>query len=553
MNKLFILFIFAMLISACAELEPKPFVQSSGHIKAEDAPVVSAAIPELVETVPVLPEPSEPEPLERYTVVVNEVPVKELLFALARDAKINVDIHPDIDGAVTINAVEQTLPQILNRMSNQIDMRYEFDGDNLVITRDAPFLRTYRIDYVNMSRDMTSTNTVATQIAATSGSGVAAGGAGGGAGGGGAGGAGGGNNSTTEVTSTSNNNFWQTLIANINAIISDEGQQATQITNSVMATPESGLLTVRATARQHKEIQKYIDVTIANAKRQVLIRVTIAEVTLNDTYQAGVNWSLLQSAAKAGFTIASSSFTGPPANTISSFVLSYVDPNESRDDRLTTTVQLLDEFGDTRVLSSPQLMVLNNQTAVLKVVENIVYFAVDAEVTPNPVATGAPIQAVDTTAQTVPVGIVMSVTPQISTSGEVSLNVRPTISRISSFVNDPNPLLADANVTNPVPQIEIREMESMLRLTDGQIGVLGGLMQDESQENDRGLPGIKDVEGIGALFKDRQIIENKTELVIFIQPYIINSPSIETELEEYKQYLDQTSYYDANSLETATP
>ena len=118
---------------------------------------------------PLLPEPSPVEPFERYTVVVNEVPVKELLFALARDAKVNVDIHPDIHGVVTINAVEQTLPQILKRISNQVDMRYEYEGDNLIISQDTPFLRTYKVDYVNLSRETTSTSTVSTQISATSG------------------------------------------------------------------------------------------------------------------------------------------------------------------------------------------------------------------------------------------------------------------------------------------------------------------------------------------------------------------------------------------------
>jgi hypothetical protein len=170
MIKKIILFAIVTFLSGCAEIEPQPFIPSEGHIVAQEAPSPeAAAIPELVEEVAVLPAPTPIEPPERYTVVVNEVPVKELLFALARDAKVNVDIHPNIDGVVTINAVEQTLPQILKRISNQVDMRYQQEGNNLVVTRDTPFLRTYKVDYVNLSRETTSTSTVSTQISSTTG------------------------------------------------------------------------------------------------------------------------------------------------------------------------------------------------------------------------------------------------------------------------------------------------------------------------------------------------------------------------------------------------
>jgi len=171
----------ALFLTACSEIEPKPFVPSTGHINEETQ--AAGDIPELVTQTPVLPAPAPAVELEKYTVVVNEVPVNELLFALARDAQINVDIDPTIEGVVTINAIDQTFPQILDRIARQVDLRYEFNGDNLFIQPDVPFLRTYTIDYVNMSRDTSSTNTVATQISSTSGGGDSGGGGGGGGGG----------------------------------------------------------------------------------------------------------------------------------------------------------------------------------------------------------------------------------------------------------------------------------------------------------------------------------------------------------------------------------
>lgn len=546
MIKKIILFAIITFLSGCAEIEPQPFVPSKGHIVAEEAPLPeAAAIPKLVEEVAVLPEPTPVAPSERYTVVVNEVPVKELLFALARDAKVNVDIHPEIDGVVTINAVEQTLPQILSRISNQVDIRYVKEGDNLLISTDTPFLKTYKVDYVNLSREALSTSVVSTQIASTSGGGEAAAGSGGG------------NTSTTDVSSTSAHLFWERLVANISAILGEEIGQASAgeipISETVIPNPESGILSVKATAAQHEQIQSFIDQVLVSAKRQVLVQTTIVEVTLNERYQAGIDWTALNTGV---FNIASTTSGSLPtfiAGAVSSSfsIATNQDANNqigtnptTNADNITATITLLDQFGDTKILSSPQMMVLNNQTALLKVVENLVYFDVDAEVVPATVAGGTATTTVDTTALTVPVGIVMAVTPQIDGNGTITLNVRPTISRVTGSVTDPNPnatfTSGGTTVTNSIPQIAVREMESVLRMTDGQIGVLGGLMTDETRDNNTGLPGIKDRGFLGNLFKRTQAEYTKTELVIFIRPIIINSPSINDDLQQYKEILERS-------------
>ena len=529
------LFVLLMSVLGCAEIEPVPFEPSSGHIDAAESPPIDSSIPDLVEQVPVLPAPTPSAPVERYTVVVNEVPVKELLFALARDAKVNVDIHPEIDGVVTINAVEQTLPQILKRIARQVDMRYEYDGDNLFVSKDTPFLRTYKVDYVNLSRESNSSSSISTQISSTSGGDAESS-------------ASGGNDSTMDVTTETNNNFWARLVSNISAILGEGSSSASGSevtgTDRVIPNPETGFLSVKATSIEHEQIQSFIDQVLVSAKRQVLIQTTIVEVSLSKQYQAGIDWDVINA---GGIQILSSTLLGAPlvGATASAFVIETNDDEPGgRDENLNATVSLLDEFGDTKILSSPQIMVLNNQTALLKVVENIVYFEVDAELTPSTVAGGQPVTSVDTTAKTVSVGIVMSVTPQIDANGTITLNVRPTISRLNGSVTDPNPnanfVDGDGNqVVNQVPQIAVREMESVLRMTDGQIGVLGGLMQDENKDSDAGLPGVKDVGFFGNLFKTTSAEYRKTELVVFIKPIVIKNPSIDQDLKEYKEYLSK--------------
>ena len=124
-------------------------------------------IPAPVQVPTQLPPPRmQPKPLT-YNVVVTEVPVKELLFSLARDTKLNIDVHPNIQGVVTLNAINETLPAILDRIANQVNIRYKLEGDTLVVTPDTPFLKSYQVNYVNLSRKTTSSIGVATQVATT--------------------------------------------------------------------------------------------------------------------------------------------------------------------------------------------------------------------------------------------------------------------------------------------------------------------------------------------------------------------------------------------------
>ncbi|MBF8268628.1 MAG: ral secretion pathway protein D [Gammaproteobacteria bacterium] len=522
-----ILVVLLALTCGCAEQFYTPLEPSAGHISTTGS-VPQENIPELVQQVPVLPEPQPPVEQEKYTVVVNEVQVKELLFALARDAKINVDIDPRIDGLVTINAVDQTLTQLLERIARQVDLRYQFVQDNLIISPDEPFIRTYKVGYLNLSRETSGTVTVSTQIASASSGGGEEGGGGGG----------GGNTSSTQITSKSNHQFWQNLSAGIASILNETGATVDTASNAVVINAESGVVTVRATARQHENVQKFIDQVLESVRRQVMIQATVVEVDLSDQYQAGIDWSVIDLSG-AGLSITSTllgapGLAGPPI-TSSSFVLDYFNPNTGGKE-ISAAVSLLAEFGNTRVLSSPQIMVLNNHTAVLKVVENFVYFEIEQEIEPgNPVIGTTSTLATTTTARTVPVGLVLTVTPQISSDDSVTLNIRPTISTVIRTELDPNPTLT--LVENRVPVVRVREMESILKVNSRQIAVLGGLMQDVNRDTDKETPGLSKIPLLGELFKTSNRGSLKTELVIFLRPIVIKNASIEGDLDLYKQYL----------------
>lgn len=594
----------ASLTTACGSGNVRPSTEP--HLRAESTPALDvAAIPQPVQTALALPRPKAAAKTETYSVVVSNVKAQDLLFALARDAKLNVDIHPGISGVVTLNAIDQTLQQLLTRIAKQVDMRWELDGPNLTVMPDTPFLRTYRVDYVNMSRDSSGTVSVSTQIGSTSGS-ASTGAA--------SQSASGGNASVTKVENVAKNHFWESLDKNIKDILQEtdkihwerkcsnerssdatqgsasaassngagsagsgvsgavgSGNQSiqgnsrantsVQETNesscgqfkeaaSVISNPETGVIAIRASARQHEKIQEFLDQVMASAKRQVMIEMTIAEVQLSDQYQQGINWQSLRTARSgsntAGFSLGqaqrSDGTTGgllnaPAQSDGKSFVLDYIAPGLG----ISATISLLETFGNVRVLSSPKLSVLNNQTALLKVVNNIVYFEVKADTTTN---NNGPSQTTfTTTPKSVSVGLVMSITPQISESGNVLLNVRPSISRQKgSGKRDPNPNIP-ASIPNIVPEIETREMESILRLSNGEIAVMGGLMQDAIDNTTNAVPGVSEVPILGNLFKQRNDNRTKTELVIFLRPIIVREPSMSGDYREFRPSLPTKDFF----------
>jgi len=559
------------LLAACASRPPA--LPSSGHLRTEAAAVPTAPVPPLLRDVLPLPAPVAASRLETYSVVVTGVNIQDLLFALARDARINVDVHPGLTGNVTLNAVDQTLPQILDRLTRQVDMRYEIHGRNLSVMPDTPFLRSYRLDYVNLNRTVTGTVSTNTQIA-TGGTGsmLASAGAA-------AGQAVGGNTSATRIENLSRNQLWESLEKNLRDLLREtdkilpEGSSETVVENtetasssgqgvkpdigtqgggkplrnrstagrpsmpigpgamqsnttttvhkstfreaaSVIANRETGVLTVRATARQHEKVSEFIDRVTSAARRQVLIEATIVEVSLGDTYRQGIEWSRIL-ASGTRFGISGPGLGSTAGNAVTPFSVAY-----NSADGIDSTVKLLESFGTVKVLSSPKLSVLNNQTAAIKVVEEYVYFSVKADTTQTTNA-GA-LTTVTTTPQSVSVGLVMTVTPQISDTDEVILNVRPTISSISDFRRDPNPSIP-GGIANLVPQIRTREIESILRIGNGETAILGGLMEDRIDFKTGRVPLISQIPLLGEIFTNRDNGIQKTELVIFLRPVVASA------------------------------
>lgn len=514
----------AFTLSACQESSVKrdpiaPPVSDnfipSGHITSkatvEGSVSDSADIPTVVgSSLPTLPPlGSSANSLETYSISAVNVPVNELLFQIAQDAGKDIDIYNGVQGSVTINALNQSLDTILNRISAQAGFIYELKENTILIRPDLPEWRNYKVDYVNVKK--TSKESIDMKMSVSSG---AVGTQGGGAA-----------SSSTKVDSETVHDFWQkledniTLLAqldpNANRVLtpSVQGQNGNtpisleSVSQNTVINAEVGVISVYTTDKQHRAIKNYIDQVTQRSTKQVLIEATVVEVSLSDNYKAGIDWS------KFGGGL----FFTPTARFSSSGVATAISSAENILDNL----KFLQTFGDTKVLSSPKIMAINNQTALLKVVKNLVYFTVEANTTNNE---GVSQTTVETEVNTIPVGFTMSVTPFVSDSGLVTLNVRPTITEQIGTKRDPNPNLT---IESLIPVIQEKEMSSVLQLRDRQTAIIGGLIQDRNQQGRSGLPWLSDIPVLGDAFSAREDDTSKSELIIFIRPTIIKNPDVD--------------------------
>lgn len=459
-----------LLLTACAT---QPGLPSAAHLAA-------AGIPAVVPPMAYVPAPPPVPDTARYSLSVEDVPVREVLYALAEDAGLDLDVHSEVTRKISMRADRVPLPELLERIARLASLRYMHHDTHIEVLPDHSHVRTYRVDYPDLVRGASSQSRIDT----SAGGARVAGGEGMDE-----------NHSSTDILAESSYDFWGELVSNLDALLDGEGE--------VIPHPAAGIVAVRATTRRHRLVEEHLIEVLHSAHRQVLIRATVVEVTLDRRFQAGIDWSLLDGDLRWIL------LPSTPARAFSAFSADLGGGS------LNVVLRFLDEFGETRVLSSPQLMALNHQVAMLKVVDNLVYFTLEQQSTIS--VQGSSELSSRSEVHTVPVGLVMSITPQIDAAGNVLLLVRPSISRVNRFVEDPNPALVAG--ANRVPEVQVRELESLLRLRAGELAVLGGLIRDESLQDQAGLPGL-----LSVLPGSQTRESRRTELVVLLRPVPVPTP-----------------------------
>jgi general secretion pathway protein D len=283
----------------------------------------------------------------------------------------------------------------------------------------------------------------------------------------------------------------------------------------------------------------------------VLIEATVAEVQLRNEYQRGIEWQRLRS-GQTGLELRSPAIppttSSTPGFNTNPFVVGYA----SASNNFSVTLKLLEQFGDVRVLSSPKLSVLNSQTAILRVTRDIIYFTITPTTTAvasSGSGTVIPPATFTTTPNVAAEGFMMTVLPQINETDAIVLNVRPTIRRQVGNIRDPNPALRGRDVDgtvfpqNDIPLFETREFDSVLRLQNGEVAVLAGLMQEAVENTESGIPGVRSIPLIGDALSHRSDLTKKTELVIFLRASVIRDPSTDGDFRTFRGLLPADDFF----------
>ena len=521
-----------------------------------------------------------PQPLVSIT-VNQDVSLRDLFFELAKQAEVDLELDPTITGSIIFTAYNRPFDQVVERIADMAGLRYKFKNNVLRVERDTPYLKTYSLDYLSMTRSFTSSISSNTS-AATSSSGGSSGGS---------------NGSTSTIASESKSDFWNELETNIAQIIGLTNQQAnltdqsapvTSPTAIPAVTPEQlatlnnasgapatqnaapaaaptpipglanpsatqvgavtstsssdgaasssagnpyfsfnkqgGLLNVFATEKQHAKVSDYLNRLRRTVSTQVLVEAKVFEVELNDENATGINWSEISGNFQFGSVFRRPSFPiNPAAGTFDTagsggaFVYDGTDFN--------ALIDAISRYGTVRTLSSPRLTVMNNQTAVLNVSESRVFFDLKVDKT-DASANGPATTDVTSTVKSVPEGVIIAVHPSVNVdTNEILMNLRPSITRVVGTVSDPAvAYLNISGVENLVPELSVRELDSVVRMRSGETAIMGGLMQDRVSGEQRSVPVLGKAPIVGPLFRNNLSGIKKTEMVVFLRARVIDTP-----------------------------
>lgn len=564
-------------------------------LSPEHTPTSEAASP-LPEFQSVVATPSDlrlPSPL--VTVSVNQtVSLHDLMFELAEQAGIDLEMDPDIHGSIIFTAKDRPFNDVVDRICEMAGLRYTFKNNVMRIQLDRPYVKDYKVNYMSTSRKNVSniTTGISSSVSGSA-----------------AGATSSKNGSDATVNNANNSDFWNDVDAGLKQLLSASDTYTSMASQSdpvavpepppppplgadgkpvampasnvppslnVSAAPsapveksapgsysisrETGIVSVFATERQQKLVQKFFDGYRRQAMAQVLIEAKVLEVTLNDQYSSGIDWGVMSAnltrlIPSLQMNFPSAAITSVPAVPAGSVFTTNLDLGHG----FKPVISALTEFGTVRALSSPRITVMNNQSAVVNVATNLIYFSLMATVTPATTTSAATV-SYTTTQQSVPQGVLMNVTPTVNPdTGEIVLAVRPTVSRQVDHATDPgvvlnvagtggtdglstyNSILSLDPTIGQVPVMSVQEMDSIIKMQSGQTMVMGGLMKDGNQANQTGIPVLGDIPGIGNLFHSHSDNVVKQELVIFIKASIVPGSNVQDmDRKVYKQFGDDT-------------
>lgn len=461
------------------QIVPAAIKNPQATFSLEDRMLLSSALPEPT-------PPSTPSLGPLYSFRAQELPIIDALALFARSNHLNIVAGPEITGTVTVDFHHLPLERAMSALLEAHGYYWEHHQDLIQVKQFKT--KILNVDYIRLIRGGTGQNRAQLNSGSSgSGSGAAQ------------------NTGQITVNQQDEIKFWEELEAQIRILMSKDGR--------LVINRLSGTIQITDWYQRVDEIDHFLKKVHKALYRQVEIEVRIYEVNLNDNYSLGIDWTKINFLGSSG-NIRLANIIAPPFVPFGGFAFKAATTTISfADGSFDGVLKALQEQGDLRVVSQPRVVTLNNQPALIKVATDQPFFT--QTIAQGTSGTG---NIITEQVRSVTVGLVLSVTPQISEDGWIMLDVTPIISRLRDIATSPNE-------TSNAPVLDVKQSSGLVRLKDGEMVIIGGLIQDESSETERKVPILGDIPFLGRLFKGTYTVKTKSELVIFLSPKIVRSPS----------------------------
>ncbi len=526
-----------MIVASCTSAPTaRPLPPSAAISEAMTVPDTTAAPPAAVAaTAPPAPAPVAVQSVDpdepRISIAMNNVPARQFFMALAAGTRYTMLVHTNITGNLSAKLQNVTVPQALDAMRDLYDYDIVLQGDKITVRQPVMETRVFQVNYPAGTRKGGSETRVAggtlsdlpvsggvSPTPATTTSRIP---------------------DSSRVSTTSEIDFWQELKSSLAAIAGfAEGSG-----RSIVVSPQSGVVVVRAMPKELRDIAAYLKATQLSVERQVILEAKIIEVQLSDSYQAGVNWSAFRNgntnAMSAGVIQPGASLNNTPSTPLTNGTLTGVAGSAistvanaggtmfglaMQGTNFAALVSFLETQGSVQVLSSPRISTLNNQQAVLKVGTDEFFVTGVSGGTTTPSAGGAITTVPNVTLRPFFSGVVLDVLPQIDAEGNIMLHIRPSVSQVTTVNRNIN-LGIGGQLQLPLASSSASEADSVVRARNGQVVVIGGLMRENAAKDRSQVPGVGGLPGLGYLLGSTGRSSQKRELVILLKPTVISQDS----------------------------
>ncbi len=464
---------------------------------------------------------------KRFRVNAKNVEAGAFFTSLVKGTPFNIVIHPGVSGRITMKLNDVTLDEVLNVASDIYGYNTTRKGNIIQVFPATLRTEVIPVDYLQLQRRGKSLTSITSGSIADSDSSSSS--------------SNDDNNSNnnssngntttggTTIETTSDSDFWVQLEKVVSGMIgSGDGR-------SVMVSPQAGLISVRAFPSELREVKEFLGMSQKRLKRQVVLEAKIMEVTLDDSYQQGINWSYLTKSGN-GITMGTAAIVDglPGGNAISDLLGGQTNITIS-DGNFNAVMSFLSTQGDLNVLSSPRVTAANNQKAVIKVGGDE-YFVTD--VSSSNVSGDNNNVAPDVSLTPFFSGISLDVTPQIDDQGGVLLHVHPAVVDVQNEekkieVSTAKPMIL------PLAKSTIRESDSIIHARTGDVVVIGGLMKSTINDQVSKVPLLGDIPGVGNLFRQINKVKKKTELVILLKPTVVTDNTWKQEIERSRSLINE--------------